>query len=128
MTEINPLFARDQRDQITLDLFRRLARRQSHPTRESLYVCIDHDSRGDAKRRSQNDVSRFSADARQLGQFVEIARDLPTMPLDDLVGHCQQASSLRAEETGRTNEGFQFVGVGQRPSLQGRESGGTVRA
>lgn len=75
MTEINPLFARDQRDQITLDLFRRLARRQSHPTRESLYVCIDHDSRGDAKRRSQNDVSRLSPDARQLGQFVEIARD-----------------------------------------------------
>jgi hypothetical protein len=68
MTEIDPLFARYERHQFTLDLLRRATGGQTQSPRQTLDVGIDNDSGRDSKRRAQNDVRRFSSNAGQRRQ------------------------------------------------------------
>ena len=92
MAEIHPLRPRHNLHQISLDLLGRVPRRQSQAAGKPLHMRVNHNTRSQPERRSEHNVGRLPADARQRRQRFEITRNHPTVVLGHFPGHRQQVA------------------------------------
>ena len=107
----NPFFLRDHLHQILFDFLRIGVARKIEPVGEPGHVRIHDYAHGDAKRRAQHDVRRFSRHARQRQQFLHRARHFAAKFLDDFFARAHDGFGLIPEKARWPDVLFEFRGI-----------------
>ena len=105
---VPPFFARDDRLQVTLDVARRLAQRESEPVSDAKDVRVDGD-RGFFKRHGHDHARRFAADAGQRFQLLAFARHLAAVFFDQFLGTVDDVPRLHPEKAARLDNPFDVI-------------------
>src|SRR3954470_13340320 len=96
--EHRPLFTREQRADLDLDLLWVSLRRPSKATRQASEVCVDSDARH-AKRITEHHVRRLATDARKRHEVLELSRNLAIETVTQLLTQRHYRVRLRPKES-----------------------------
>ena len=108
MAESNPLLAGNNRHEILFDFYRVFLAGETEAEAEPRHMGIDHNARGNFKSGAQQDVGRFSSDARQFDQLFEGLRRQAFVVFDQQSAAILDALRLVAKEAGALDRFFQI--------------------
>ncbi len=106
MREINPFGFSDNLHEVAFNDLRILRCCQTEEVCDPAHVCVDHDARWDSEPSSQDHACRFSTDARQGNQLLDVLGDFAIETINQSLSHASNICGLISEKAQRSHDPF----------------------